>query len=282
VQIPYSGAVNGSTTTLGPFPFAARGVTVVNATDKDATVTDDRGISNVVKAGTIVSFPPNPTHYLTAKLSAAATAPASLTIYVSSEPVPITSSGLALPSSSGASLQRVSSLPASPADVQVVIYDLEGLGFTGVEWLCVYNLATTYWDVIGGPPILVADLSGTARQNTVDSTWQNMPGLSSIAIPNQGDYIVGYGASGWETTNTADVIAMGVGIGGVIIGGGNPQTGNKQANSPGLQGIASGGINYMPLTAVAGSVLTAMLLSAPHANVYLNYPQLSLLPKRIK
>jgi hypothetical protein len=84
--------------------------------------------------------------------------------------------------------QRVSALPSSPSDTQVVVYQPDAVNFPGIEWFCIFNTATGFWDVIGGNP-LVAEVQ--AFEGSASAAYANLATFGpSISLTNAGDWDV--------------------------------------------------------------------------------------------
>lgn len=84
--------------------------------------------------------------------------------------------------------------PSSPASGDIWV--ATG-AVTGVSWTFCYNsaLATYKWSWIGGPPITIRDFSGLSRSNTVDNTWEMLPGFGTITLARSGYYHWWYGSN---------------------------------------------------------------------------------------
>lgn len=82
-------------------------------------------------------------------------------------------------------ITRVTALPAAPADTQVIAFVPDAAAFPGVEWLCIYNASTGFWDVIGGAPLYVYDAVATAVPNT--AAWTSL-GLTALTLAREGYY----------------------------------------------------------------------------------------------
>lgn len=89
---------------------------------------------------------------------------------------------------STATITRVTALPASPFDTQVVSYAPDAVTYPGVEWLCIYNSTTGYWDVIGGSP-LIKDVGNVTSEGTASVVYVALATAGpTIVLPNAGDY----------------------------------------------------------------------------------------------
>lgn len=281
----YSIRLDGVKQAIGPFPFTVRSVTLVNRCNAgNLIVVDDRGAQYEATPLTSETAKASDTTYLTCSIDSAQTIGA-LSVIVTDEdpPTPLASEQLSTisGSGSGSNVQRVTALPATPFDGQVVsfIVDPPQTTWPGVEWLLIFNSATGFWDFIGGSPLQLVDTSGTARANSADSTWQNTPGLAAINVPLAGDYVVEFGADEFVASQVGDVVVCAFGVGGVVNNGGQPQLGF--ANQTAAVVTVPGGTFPCPVTLVLAAVVTHMMLSAPHGDVHLNGPTLSLRPKRV-
>lgn len=120
-------------------------------------------------------------------------------------------------------ITRVTVLPATPADLQQVMLDLNAT-YPGIEWLCTYNASTTYWDVIGDPLVIESgtlDAGGGAGTWTVDSR-------TKIVVPNLGDYKARYTANPYNVTNAANASSSVA----IDVNGTGPTGNSMNANMP--------------------------------------------------
>lgn len=83
-----------------------------------------------------------------------------------------------------ATATRVTSLPVSPQDTQVIVLSVQ----TGVEWFLIFNASTGYWDFIGGPAIIAQ--AGTGWRTVANTFGDTNGGVAapSIVVPFQGEY----------------------------------------------------------------------------------------------
>lgn len=122
-----------------------------------------------------------------------------------------TTNGIVVP---GTSITRVLTLPATPTDLTQVLLDLNAT-FPGVEWLCTFNAATGYWDVIGNP----LPITGSISANT--GGWHELAG---IVVPNAGDYEVSFSGGSFDYPGGiagGTPISSGVSIAGAVPAGAN-------------------------------------------------------------
>lgn len=206
-SIPYAVRPDAQPITIGPLPFDAKGITLVNSSSSVLIVTDDRGISFRANASTIVTAQPNPSKYLILQLDKpVANALESAVVYVSDVPLPITSSGLAIPVAGGGVKTTVSDIaggpPLAPADTDIWIATnvggvVGGVG-SGLRWAFQYNggsASAFKWEFIGGPDQLldtVTNDAGIVNQWVKDARTQ-------ITIVRAGDYNVRYSGSFFST-----------------------------------------------------------------------------------
>ena len=91
---------------------------------------------------------------------------------------------------------KVSSLPGTPSDGDEVYYDT---GTAGVVWHLRYNSATTYWDYLGGAPLLSEVAADETLSNCGCNTYRALTTAGpSITTPLFGDYDVKIGAEGYD------------------------------------------------------------------------------------
>jgi hypothetical protein len=217
ISTSYSVPLDGKTFPIGPFPFTPRGISIVNQTAGVITVNDDRGASYVANPLTATTFGLGPTLYLSASISPAQTS-GKATVIVYDSPQAIASAQLAALAPAGSNIQRVSALPASPFDGQVISLVVDAATYPGVEWLLIYNVATGYWDVIGGEPLTIPATAVGSVMNTLTQVgatgWFYSLAAMSLLLPFAGDYEIAgglnLGLNGSGTTQGSLTIFNGV------------------------------------------------------------------------
>lgn len=130
--------LDGTPLSIGPMPFRARGISLINQTAEALTVTDDRGVTYFAEAFTSATYPASDSLRFTALLAAPVSS-GKCTVVVADMPQPLNTSQLAslAPSTGGAVTGRVS---AAGAVVQ-------GTGFTvtkGAAGIYTINFTTAF------------------------------------------------------------------------------------------------------------------------------------------
>lgn len=145
---------------------------------------------------------------------------------------------------------RVTTLPLAPTDGQVALLDLNAT-FPGVEWLCVFNSSTGFWDVIGGPALPIGVTGVVAAANG----WKEM---AFVAVPNQGDYQVTLAGGNLLAVTVAHAVQFGVSIAAGVPGSPTEE-----------QSVIDGG-NGWPVSTVT-QLLTGFT-AGQHASLMFNTP----------
>ena len=158
-------------------------------------------------------------------------------------------------------ITRVTVLPATPVDGQVVTLVVDAVNFPGVEWLLIFNASTSYWDFIGGSPLIVS--ATTALPGT--STWTN---LVSLTLAHAGDYQFDGGYFASYNAAGAGTQFAGLGKNGVNVG----TTGAVSVNATGAG--FDFGVQSVPanVTVTAGQTInfqgwSNVAVSAPFASM---------------
>lgn len=170
------------------------------------------------------------------------------------------------------------SLPAGEEGLTVAYYP-DSVNFPDALWELRYSAAAGHWRYMGGSPLVQADGAGVAtfRQNTVDTTWQNMPSLSVLTMAHAGKYHVLFGGGQALATNLADDMQMGVSVNGAAPGGVILRR-HVGVALGGTQDMVPAGAAEGWYTVTAGQTLALQMQSAPHGNVAYTGPWWSVEP----
>lgn len=276
----YSVSLDGKVNSLGPFPFRAAAIAILNQTAGVVTVSDDRGELYVAQSNVAATFPVNDSIRLGAAVTPAqATGKVEIVIYDSTQP--ISSAQLSALGTEGNAATRVATLPTSGlVDGLQVLLDLNAL-FPGVTWLCTWNATTNFWDVIG-PRIMVTNISLGSTTSSSPVPFTNAPRL---VIPHaglytfilEGDVRVDPNGGG----NTGGV--MGMGRNGVF-GFGNPLNIVQQLGPSAVAADVTEGADIVSFEAsiAAGDFLEAFIFNGnATALVSSQFRSISATPKRI-
>lgn len=140
-----------------------------------------------------------------------------------------------------ATATRVTSLPVSPQDTQVIVLSVQ----TGVEWFLIYNASTGYWDFLGGPEITAQ--AGTGWRTVGNSFGDTNGGVAgpSIVVPFTGEY---------AATHYADAFAQGDGGGGFV----NMQMRVLNATQSVVMGLGQATWNFSPDAGVGNTLVNTL------------------------
>lgn len=167
-------------------------------------------------------------------------------------------------------------LPAG-VDGLTIAYYPDKTNFPDALWIMRYNGATARWEWAGGSELVQYDSSGTNRQNTVDNTWEDCPGINRVTVARAGTYLAEYGCHNMETTGLGNDMSINVSPNGAVPGGGS-----SLRRAPGVAltnpDYVPGGFMKRPFTIGAGQYLALQLISVPHLSVAYVGPMLGVRP----
>jgi hypothetical protein len=104
--------------------------------------------------------------------------------------------------------------PSTPNDGDIWI--ASGVDSNGARWQFQYDAnegTANKWKFIGGASVGWSDYS-TVRQNTLDSTWQQVPGSSTLTVARGGVYKIELYAMMQSTSSQTQLYAIGFGSAG--------------------------------------------------------------------
>ena len=104
--------------------------------------------------------------------------------------------------------QYVTSLPGSPYDGQEIYYNVG----SGTVWHLRYNSSSTYWEFLGGTPLVVT--VSTEENAGSTGSWINLTtGGPSYTTPFAGDWHISYSATGVNSAGSVQAEDIGVAVG---------------------------------------------------------------------
>lgn len=226
MQIRRFPRADGTQESLGPFPFALRGIILINRTDVDVFATDDSGYEYFCPPNVIATWSAgNTTRFLVATSSPATNGEA-VTFIATDEATANSTSQLATLSggSAGTVIDRVALADfaaLAPVDQElielVVPTSLTYPSATEIRWLLRYDSSSLRWYKIGGPPLragVLTDEAYTAASGTVTDLSTVGPRLT---VPVGGRYRCEWGARPLSNSVNASqgIVSLGVGAAGL-------------------------------------------------------------------
>lgn len=234
VSTRYSIPLDGKPLSLGPFPFTARSVTILNQTGANIVVTDDRGEQYVAAPSTAPTYGVGPTMRMTAQLSGAQTS-GKATVVVFDTAQPVTSAQLAnlTPQVPTLKISKNGALVGTEA----ILDFLDASGFT---WTIVDDaantrvrvtpvpaaIATPLVDVVAGQALPLAPTDGLVvayypdktnfpdalwlfRWNATAAHWQTIGAVELAQFDASGGFRQNTIAATWQNMPGFSVVTMG-------------------------------------------------------------------------